>query len=117
MSSRVHGSSGQEAIREFNIGGSSKQKKMRGATKKMRGGASEPYPGGRFLRSPVAEVEHRRPFFSPARRSAAVRMGRGGTARPPEAEWSSGVAVFWGGVMTIIYSKIQKNVTTTTLAF
>ena len=24
-------------------------------------------------------------------------MGRGGTARPPEAEWSSGVAAFWGG--------------------
>ena len=28
------------------------------------------------------------------RRSAAVRMGRGDTARPPEAEWSSGVAAF-----------------------
>ena len=24
-------------------------------------------------------------------------MGRGGTARPPEAEWSSGVAAFLGG--------------------
>ena len=24
-------------------------------------------------------------------------MGRGGIARPPEAEWSSGVAVFLGG--------------------
>ena len=33
----------------------------------------------------------------PARRSAAVRMGRGGTARPPEVEWSSGVAAFLGG--------------------
>ena len=36
--------------------------------------------------------------LSPACRSAAVRMGRGGTARPPEAEWSSGVAAFLGGV-------------------
>ena len=34
--------------------------------------------------------------LSPARRSAAVRMGRGGTARPPDAEWSSAVAAFWG---------------------
>ena len=24
-------------------------------------------------------------------------MGRGGTARPPDAEWSSGVAAFLGG--------------------
>ena len=24
-------------------------------------------------------------------------MGRGGTAKPPEAEWSSGVAAFLGG--------------------
>ena len=39
------------------------------------------------------------PVLSPARRSAAVRMGRGGTARPPEAEWSSGVAAFGGGVL------------------
>ena len=34
------------------------------------------------------------PVLSPARRSGAARMGRGGTARPSEAEWSSGVAVF-----------------------
>ena len=56
------------------------------------------------------------PVLSPARRSAAVRMGRGGNARPPEAEWSSGVAV-WGGVITKIFSKIQKNITITTLAY
>ena len=37
------------------------------------------------------------PVLSPARRSAAVRMGRGGPSRPPEAEWSSGVAAFRGG--------------------
>ena len=49
-------------------------------------------------RSPLAEVGHR--FLSPARRSAAVRMGRGGTARPPETEWNSGVAAFLGGVTT-----------------
>ena len=36
------------------------------------------------------------PVLSPARCSAAVRMGCGGTARPPEAKWSSGVAAFWG---------------------
>ena len=41
------------------------------------------------------------PALSPARRFAAVRMGRGGAARPPEAEWSSGVAAFWGGGVII----------------
>ena len=35
--------------------------------------------------------------LSPACRSVAVQMGRDGTARPPEAEWSSGVAAFGGG--------------------
>ena len=43
----------------------------------------------------------------PARRSAAVRMGRGGTVRPPEAEWSSGAAAFGGGVISKILIKIQ----------
>ena len=37
------------------------------------------------------------PVLPPACRSAAVRMGRGGTARPPKVEWSSGVAPFLGG--------------------
>ena len=39
------------------------KKKKRAATKKKRGGASEPSPGGRFPRLPLAEVGHRRPFF------------------------------------------------------
>ena len=37
------------------------------------------------------------PILSQARRSAAVRMELGGTARPPGAEWSSGIAAFLGG--------------------
>ena len=58
------------------------------------------------------------PVLSRARRSAAVRMGRGGTARPPEAEWSSGVAAFFGGgVITKIFSKFQTNATTTTSSY
>ena len=32
-------------------------------------------------------------------------MGRGGTARPREAEWNSGVAAFLGGVKTNIFYK------------
>ena len=56
-----------------------------------------PSTSGRpVFRSPIAEVAPKA-GISPAHRSAAVRMGRGGTARPPEAEWSSGVAAFWGG--------------------
>ena len=51
--------------------------------------------------------------LSPARRGAAGLMGRGGTARPPKAEWSSGVAAFRGGVITKIFSKIRKNATAT----
>ena len=57
------------------------------------------------------------PVISPARRSAAVRMERGGTPRPPEAEWSSGVAAFWGGVYNQDIFKMKKNVATTTLAY
>ena len=41
-------------------------------------------------------------------------MGRGRTARPPEAEWSSGVAAFWeGGYDQDVFKDKKKNVTTT----
>ena len=54
-------------------------------------GASRPFPE----RPPLAEsfIGAR---FSPASRRAVVWEGRGATARPREAKWSSGVAgVFW----------------------
>ena len=36
-------------------------------------------------------------------------MGRGGTASPPEAEWSSGVAAFWGASYNQDISKDPKK--------
>ena len=53
------------------------------------------------------------PVLSPARRGAAVRMGRDGTARPPGTEWSSGVAAFLGGCHDQDIFKDPPNVTTT----
>ena len=60
-----HGSSGQKAIRKFNIGEDRKKKQAGsdGDEEKAGGGASEPSPGGRFPRFPLAEVGRRRPFF------------------------------------------------------
>ena len=66
---------------------------------KKQGGASEPSPGERFPRFPHRRGGAPTAILSPTRRSAAVRMGPGSTPRPPEAEWSSGVAVFLGGVL------------------
>ena len=83
------------------------------STKKKRGGGKRAVPENAISTPPPRGGGAPTPVLSPARRSAAVRMGRGGTARPPEAECSSGVAAFGGGVITKIFSKIQKNVTTT----
>ena len=44
---------------------------------------------------PAGMVDKNKLVLYPCR-SAAVRIGRGSTARPPEAEWSSVVAAFWG---------------------
>ena len=79
-------------------------------------GAKRAVPGRAISTLPPRRGGAPTAVLSPARRSAAVRMRRGGTARPPEAEWSSGVAAFWGGLITKIFSKIPKNVITTTLA-
>ena len=65
---------------------------------KGRGGKRVVLPGWRFPRSLLAEVGHRRPFF---RRHVVVLLCGWDVAaptRPPEAEWSSGVAAFFGGV-------------------
>ena len=60
-----------------------------------RRGPSEPSPGGRFPRSPLAEVGHRRPFF---RRHVVLLLCGLDVAAPRgrEAEWSSGVALLGG---------------------
>ena len=49
-----------------------RKKKIAGSDEeKAGGGASEPSPGGRFPRSPLAEVGYRRPFFC---RHVVVRL-------------------------------------------
>ena len=60
-------------------------------------GAKRAVPGRAISTLPPRRGGAPTPVLSPARRSAAVRMGRSGTARPREAEWSSGVAAFLGG--------------------
>ena len=62
-------------------------------------GAKRAVPGRAISTLPPRRGGASASVLSPARRSAAVRMGRGGTARPLEAEWSSGVAAFLGGVL------------------
>ena len=122
MSSRVHGSCpwlsmaqvarGQKAIRKFNIGGVRKKKISRQRRRKSGGGASEPSPGGRFPRSPLAEVGHRRSFF---RRHVIVLLCGWDVAAPRGRLRPSGARespLFGGRVLTKIFSKIQ-NVTTT----
>ena len=109
MSSRVHSSSEQKAIRKFNIVGVRKKKAGSDEEKAGGGNRAVPVPGRAISTLPPRRGGAPTPVLSPARRSAAVLMGRGGTARPPEAEWSSGVAAFWGGVITKIFSKIKKT--------
>ena len=88
-----HGSSGPKAIRKFNILGVRK-KKIAGSDEEKAGGGKQDVPGRAISSLPPRRGGAPTPVLSPARRSAAVRMGRGGTTRPPEAEWSSGVAAF-----------------------
>ena len=78
---------------------------MRAATKKKRGGAGEPSPGGRFPRFPLAEVGHRRPFF---RRHVVVLLCRWDVAAPRGRRRLSGARELplLGGVMTKMFSKI-----------
>ena len=96
LSSRVHGSSGRKAIRKFNLVGVRKEKKA-GCDEEKAGGGQRAVPGRAISTLPPRQGRAPTAVLSPARRSAAVRMGRGGTARQPEAEWSSGVAAFLGG--------------------
>ena len=102
-----------KAIRTFNIVGVRKRKNSRQRRRSSGGGASEPYPGGRFPRSPLAEVGHRRPFF---RRHVVVLLcgwdvvAPRGHLRPSGARESP---ILWGGCFNQDISKIRKNVTTT----
>ena len=93
----VHGSSGHKVIRKFNIVGVRKKKIAGSDEEKAGGGGKRAVPGMAISTLPPRRGEEPTPVLSPACRTADVRMGRGGTARPPEAEWSSGVAAFFGG--------------------
>ena len=78
-----------------------------------RRGPSEPSPGGRFPRSPLAEVGHRRPFF---RRLVVVLLCGWDVEAPRGRLRLSGARespLLWGGCFIQDISKIQKNVTTT----
>ena len=92
----VHGSSGQKAIQKFNIVRVRKKKKASSDEEKAGGGGKRAVPERAISTLPPRRGGAPTPVLSPARRSAAVRMGRVGTARPPEAEWSLGVAAFSG---------------------
>ena len=73
------------------------------------GQSSRPREGGRFPRSPLAEVGHRRPFF---RRHVVVLLCGWDVAAPrgrrrPSGAWES--QLYWGSVITKIFSKIPKK--------
>ena len=73
------------------------------------GEREDPSPGG--LRSPSRSSA---PVLSPGSHRAAVWEGRGATAGPRDAEWSSGVAAgFWVYYNKNI-SKIHLDITLTT---
>ena len=72
-------------------------------------GAKRAVPGRAISTLPPRRDGAPTPVLSPTCRSAAVRMGRGGTARPPEAEWSSGVTAFVGEVFRPRYFKDPKK--------
>ena len=69
MSSRVHGSSGQKAIRMFNIVGV-RQKKA-GSDEEKAGGGERAVPGRAIFTFPPRRGGAPTPVLSPARRSAA----------------------------------------------
>ena len=87
----------------------SSKKKKAGSDEEKAGRGKRAVPGRAITTLPRRRGGAPTAVLSPARRSAAVRMERGGTARAPEAEWTSGVAAFGGGVITKIFSKIQKT--------
>ena len=74
-----------------------RNKKEAGSDEEKAGGSKRAVSGRAISTLPPRRGGAPTAVLSPARRSAAVRMGRGGIARPPEAEWSSGVAAFCGG--------------------
>ena len=94
-----HGSSGQKAIRKFSIVGTRSDKKSRQRRRKCGGGGKRAVSGRAIPTLPPRRSGAPTAVLLPERRSAAVWMGRGGIARTPEAEWSSGVAAFLGGVL------------------
>ena len=112
MSSRVHGSSGQKAIRKFNIVGVRKKKSGQRRRKSGGGQASRP-EGGRFPRFPLAEVGHRRPSF---RRHVVVLLCGWDVAAPRGRRRPSGAResqLFRGSLIIKTFAKIQKNATST----
>ena len=88
------GSSGQKAIFSKVCYRWSSTKKKAGSDEAKAGEGKRTVRGKAISTLPPRRGGAPTPVLSPARRSAAVRMGRGGTARPREAEWSSGVAAF-----------------------
>ena len=59
-------------------------------------GSERPVPGNVTFQGPRSPSRSSAPVLLPAPQRAAVWGGRGATARPREAKWSSGVAaVFW----------------------
>ena len=75
-------------------------------------GSERPVPGNVTFQGPRSPSRSSAPVLLPAPQRAAVWGGRGATARPREAKWSSGVAAVFRHVTTIIFSQIQMTTTT-----
>ena len=76
-------------------------------------GGSDPSPGAP-LDAPRSPKWSSEPVLSPSAQRAAVRGGRGATARPRGAKWSSGVAAVFWAYYNKIFSKIQMTTVNTT---
>ena len=73
------------------------ERKKRAATKKKRGGGKRAVPGRAISTLPPRRGGAPTPVLSPARRSAAVRMGRDDEATGGRVELGS--RSFFGGVL------------------
>ena len=110
LSPRVYGSRDQKAIRKFNITVGVRKNKKAGSDEEKAGGGKRAVPVFKgVLHAPSSPRWDTDARSSPASRGAAVQMGHGGTARTPEAEWSSGIAAFWGGCHNQDIFKDPKN--------
>ena len=115
----VHGSSGQKAIRKFNVVGVRKNNNSGQRRRKSGGGLASRPREGDFHASPSPRwgTNGRFLFF---RRHVVVLLCGWDVAAPRGRRTPSGAResqLFWGGVITKIFSKILKNATTTTLAY